>query len=141
MSTICNHCGSSNYINHGKYQGVQRYKCRDCKRYFSDKVKKFTYQDRMKAMDMYLNNVGIRKTARFMKASPTLILRWVKMMGQSLSANLKKASEEIKDNLPDIIEMDEIYTFVKKNKIEQSYGLLILGNKVVLLRMLSGTKV
>ena len=33
----------------------------------------------------------------------------------------------------DIIELDGIYTYVKKRKIEQSYGLLILEDKNVLL--------
>lgn len=35
----------------------------------------------------------------------------------------------------DIIELDEIYTYVKKRKKGQSYGLLILGEESVLLRL------
>ena len=141
MSKVCNHCGSCNFRKNGSYKGVQRYLCNDCKGYFSTKVRKFDYAAKSKAIDMYLNNVGIRKTARFIGASPTLILRWIRAAGMRLAEQLEQASEQVKEELPDVIEMDEIYTFVKKNSSGQSYGLLILEGKAVLLRTSSEIKV
>ena len=74
MSLLCIHCGSNNFVKNGSYQGVQHYKCKLYKRYFSSKLRKFTYQDKAKAIEMYINNVGIRKISRFIQCSPALII-------------------------------------------------------------------
>ena len=34
----CTHCGSDKYVKNGPYQGSQRFRCKNCLRYFSDKV-------------------------------------------------------------------------------------------------------
>ena len=86
---------------------------------------------------MYLNNVGIRKAAKFMRCSPSLLVRWVREFAKNLRLQLKEADTKLETGIPDIIEMDEIYTRVKKGAIEYRYGLLILGNEVRLLPMSS----
>ena len=52
---------SINYKKNGKYKGSQRYICKDCSRSFSDKIRKFIFADKEKFLELYLNNVGIRK--------------------------------------------------------------------------------
>ena len=39
----CTHCGNDNFVKNGSYKGVQRYKCKNCFLYFSDKARKFNY--------------------------------------------------------------------------------------------------
>ena len=136
----CTHCGSLRYVKNGSYKGVRRYICKDCGRYFSDKVRKFTYKDKEKFLQMYLNNVGIRKAALFMGCSPSLLVRWIREFAENLRQKLSKASQSLEDGLPDIIEMDEIYTRVKKGGIVHRYGLLILEDEVKLLRISSEEK-
>jgi hypothetical protein len=63
---------------------------------------------------MYLNNVGIRKIARFVGASPAGVLRWIRKAHQGVAPGLARQDARADDE-PDIIEMDEIYTFVQKN--------------------------
>jgi hypothetical protein len=63
---------------------------------------------------MCLNNAGIRKTARFVNASAPSVLRWLKAARETLSRELNRAAAHVVDTMPDIIEMDEIDTFVKK---------------------------
>ena len=86
---------------------------------------------------MYLNNVVIRKVARFIGASPALVVRWIKIFGAQLVEQLQQAAELVEAEVPDVIEMDEIYSFVQKNSSAPSYGLLIVEDRVVLLRMSS----
>ena len=133
----CTRCGSHHHRKNGTSHGVQRYVCKACGCYFSDRPRKFSYADKQRALDMYLNNVGIRKVARFMGASPALIVRWIKAFGTQVSHQLQQAAESVEATVPDVIEMDEIYTFVQKNSSAPSYGLLIVADKVVLLRMSS----
>ena len=131
----CVHCGSKDYVKNGSYKGVQRYKCKECNRAFSDKVRKFTYADKERFLLMYLNNVGIRKAALFMGCSSSMPVRWVREFAENLRRRLRKASKDIESKLPDVIEMDEIYTRIKKGATDFPYGLLILGGEVRLLRL------
>jgi len=132
----CTRCGSREYVKNGKFNGHQRYLCKKCNRTFSDKVRKYTYDDKEKCIEMYLDNSGIRICARRMKCSPSLVIRWIKEFAGKLRANIESAVDKLPDNqLPDIIEMDEIYTRVKKGLIKSKYGLLILETEVKLLRM------
>jgi len=133
----CTHCGSKKYTNNGSYKGVRRYKCKECGRYFSDKVRKFTYQDKERFLQLYLNNVGVNKAAMFMGCSPSLIVRWIREFADNLRKKMLKATEILDDQIPDIIEMDEIYTRIKKGGIAHRYGLLILEDEVKLLHIAS----
>ena len=135
MSQLCTRCGSSQFTKNGSYKGVQRYKCKACMRYFSDKPRKFTYQQKAQAIQMYLNNVGIRKIAKFMGCSASSVIDWIKVLGKQISDQLQNNANKAASQMPDIIEMDEIYTFVKKNNKGQLYGLLIVGEQLVLFPM------
>ena len=136
----CHHCGSESYRKNGSFEGIQRYVCKDCGRSFTDRGERFSKAVKAQALDMHLNNVGIRKIARFVGASPPAVLKWIRKAGQAMVEQLRQGADQIaQDGPPDIIEMDEIYTYVQKNSSEPSYGLLIAGGKVALLRITSGT--
>ncbi len=136
----CHHCGSDQYRKNGSYAGVQRYICKSCGRSFTDRGERFDKPTKARALDMYLNNVGIRKIARFTGASPAGVLKWIAKAAETMAERLSRAAEQVRTDLPDVIEMDEIYTFVQKNGSAQSYGLLIAGDRVALLRITSETK-
>lgn len=136
----CRHCGSEDYIRNGRHGGVQRFRCRACGRYFRETEPRFGPAVEARALDMYLNNVGIRKIARFTGASPAGVLKWIRKAHKALSEQLGQASQSLEAQMPDVIEMDEIYTFVQKNDAGPSYGLLIAGGRVALLRITSGTR-
>ena len=108
-------------------------------RYFRESEPKFGKAVEARALDMYLNNVGIRKIARFTGASPAGVLKWIRKAHKALSAQLAQAAQTVEAGMPDVIEMDEIYTFVQKNDAGRSYGLLIAGDSVALLRIISAT--
>ena len=130
----CPYCKSTKIRKNGTSRGTQRLHCRNCNKTFAQNPKRFSKEDKYKALMMYLNNVGIRKIALFFETSPTSVLRWIRnahKLLQSLLANFNP----LNTNKADIIELDEIYTYVKKRRNEQSYGLLILGDESVLLHI------
>lgn len=116
---ICPRCESSNLRRSGCKNGAQRYQCRDCRRYMTDKPPRFSAEVKARAVDMYLNNVGIRKVARFVGASPAGVLRWIRKEHAQLQARIPPAEPSHAGAAADIIEMDEIYTFVQKNSSAQ----------------------
>ncbi len=84
------------------------------------------------AICMYINNCGIFELiARILKTSPTLVLYWIKRYAKNFIESLenKKVSKINGDNKslsqPDIIEMDEIFTYIKKNKSNQGLDCLL----------------
>lgn len=134
---VCHHCNSTRYKKNGSSNDVQRYVCKSCSRTFTSNGERYHRSIKEQAIKMYLNNVGIRKIALFLNVSPPGVLKWIKKAGQDISFRLSTASNQVKDNLPDVIEMDEIFTYIKKNNKGQSSGLLILGDKVALFPTLS----
>jgi len=121
----CRYCVSGSTIRNGRSGDVQRFHCRSCQRYFRDRPPKFSHEVKALALDMHRNNVGIRKIARFIGAAPATIIAWIS------KAWIRKAHEAMTaDTLdvphetaaPDIIEMDEIYTFIQKNGSAPSSG-------------------
>jgi transposase-like protein len=114
----CPRCHSEDLAKTGRKDGFQRYRCRSCGRYCTDRPRRFSAETKAKAVEMYLNNVGIRKIARFVGASPAGVLRWIRKEHQALEARLAAPGRSCGEPdviEPDIIEMDEIYTFVQKN--------------------------
>lgn len=112
----CPRCQSQDFRKTGRKDGAQRYCCRACRRYWTDRPRRFSVETKAKAVDMYLNNVGIRKIARFVGASPAGVLRWIRKEHEAIQGRLAGQTAR-PDGEPDIIEMDEIYTFVQKNSI------------------------
>ena len=115
MQVACHHCGSVLYRKHGKSRGTQRYLCKSCGRTFLSSGPRFSRSVKEQAIQMYRNNVGIRKIALFLGASPPSVLDWIRKAGADLSERLSDLAASVKKDVPDVIEMDEIYTFIKKN--------------------------
>jgi len=100
----CKYCGGGVWKN-GVDKGVQRFRCKECGRYFSDSLPKYGDKDKEKAIQMYLNNCGIRKTALFIGCSHATIINWVR----EAAVKIKEKSYSIDG---DTIEMDEIFAQV-----------------------------
>ncbi len=114
----CPQCHSQDLRKAGFKSGAQRYSCRVCGRYSTDRPPRFSAQIKAQAVDMYLNNVGIRKIARFAGASPAGVLRWIRKEHAAVQARLAQV-QPVTQAPADIIEMDEIYTYVQKNSSGQ----------------------
>lgn len=129
----CHHCESKEYRKNGRYQNVQRYICKQCGRSFTSRGERYAKSVKEHALTMYLNNVGIRKIARFVSASPAGVLKWIRAARGRLAEQLHTAADSVEKALPDVIEMDEIYTYVQKKANGPSFGLLIVDGNVALL--------
>ena len=107
---------------------------KDCKRTFTLNKPRFSKKVKYMAIQLYLNNVGIRKIAMFLNTSPVSVLRWIRNAHKILQQELQEHNP-LETKQPDIIELDEIYTYVKKRSKGQSYGLLTLDGESVLLHI------
>ena len=74
----CKCCESWKIKKNGKSLEKQRYRCKECGKTFFDTKPKFSEELKKKAILMYLNNVGVRKTTMLIGCSRTTIKNWVK---------------------------------------------------------------
>lgn len=110
----CPQCDGTELIKRGRKAGHQRYMCRRCGRYSTDSQPKFSAQTKAMAIEMYMNSMGIRAIGRVLKASPAAVLSWIGKEHAALQHRLAQQAP-VQAEGPDIIEMDEIYTYVQKN--------------------------
>ena len=113
----CPDCGGESLVKRGPKNGFQGYLCRACARHSTDKAPKFSAQTKVMALEMYMNNMGIRAIARVLKASPATVLNWIRKDHCALQQRLARAQPP--GGGPDIIELDEIYTCIQKNSSAQ----------------------
>ena len=132
----CKYCGSINLCKAGFARSLQKYKCKVCKRLQVNQDARVRFEEREKslAITLYLEGNGFRRIARILskyfskKFCYQTIVKWVKKEWKS------KATSESNNDI-EILEMDELFTYVKKNKIESRYGLLLIETGCVLLNL------
>jgi transposase len=131
----CRHCGSTSLVKSGIVHGKQRHRCKDCGKSTraDDRRIKYPPEKKLRVLKLYLENVGIRSIERLEGVPNPLIIRWIRSSAAFISDLLKPAAPPEKLEDVEIMEMDELYSFVKKNERESTYGLLRIGTKAGLL--------
>jgi len=92
--------------------GTQRYRCRDCTRYFTPQPKPLGYdpQTRKHAVQLYLEGVSYRAIGRILSVHNQSIINWV-------TAAQKLLPEQVSDQeRTDYVEVDELFSFVEAKK-------------------------
>jgi len=115
----CPKCKSANKVKDGIIKGKQRYKCKDC-------IYRYTVEERGKskslkkdALHLYLEGLGFRSIGRFLNVSHVSVFNWIKSFGKEVG--------EIRNDSPiEIVELDEMHTYVQSKKTIVGYGLLLL---------------
>ena len=140
MSIICKDCGCTRYIKNGFVQGVQRYRCKQCSSNFieGDKRIKYGSRDHLKVIKLYPENCGIRSIERITGIRNSQISKWIESTATYIRRQLRKSENQVKTIQDiEIMELDELCTFVKKDrKMEEnlsSYGLLLIDQQIKLL--------
>jgi IS1 family transposase len=103
----CKYCKSLNTIKKGKRNGIQRYRCHSCKKYFQLSYKYSTYENSTNSMitNLLKEGCGIRSISRILKISKNTVL-----------SRMLKISKQIKtpyfNKLGCKFEVDELWSFI-----------------------------
>ena len=115
----CPECGCKEKVKNGFMKGFQRYKCKDCGcSYTKSKKRGYTSAQKREAIRYYLEGIGFRRIERLLGISNVAVLYWVRNLG----LKVKAAAQEQEKKKERIIELDELVTYVKKNKIKLGFG-------------------
>ena len=120
----CPRCASADKVKSGINKGCQRYKCKTCQYFFTvaHKSDTATPAQRRLALTLYLEGLGFRSIGRILGFSHVAVYQWVKCFGKSV--------EQIKRSSAQIVELDELHSYVGHKKATAGSGLLLidLGN-------------
>ncbi len=117
----CPKCKSSDHRKDGVVKGKQRHKCKGCNYRFTVMQKSTAKPESMKrqALQLYLEGLGFRSIGRFLGVSHVSVYKWIKGFGQQIEA--LKSEQRI-----EIVEMDEMHTYISHKKTIAGYGLLLI---------------
>jgi transposase-like protein len=109
----CPYCKRTDQqIKAGRTQaGSQRFHCKVCQRTYTPEPKAMGYDEalRQQAVRLVADGVNFRRTARLLGVNHQTVINWVNAaIAQLPPAPLPETAE--------VIEMDEMYTFVKRKK-------------------------
>ena len=115
----CPKCKSENIRKDGIVKLKQRYLCKDCKYRF--RVESIGKPEKMKrdALILYIEGLGFRSIGRFLKVSHVAVFTWIKCFWEKL--NELRSDDEI-----DVVEIDEMHTYIGSKKTTVGSGLLLI---------------
>ena len=115
----CRKCGSSESIKNGKRGDAQCYKCKNCGfQYTREDSRGRSEAERSRAIALYLLGLSMRTIAKLFHVNVTTILYWVRNFAIE---NYAKPTPQG----PIIVELDEMWHFIKSKKTSVGYGKLI----------------
>ena len=118
----CPKCKSNQYTKAGIVNGKQRYKCRKC-HYFYTVAEKSTAKPMVTkryALHLYLEGLGFRAIGRILGVSNVSVLKWIRAFGEQVESI--KSEQHI-----DVVEMDELHTYIGQKNATAGYGLLLIA--------------
>jgi len=117
----CPKCKSNQYTKAGIVNGRQRYKCRGCHYLYTVTEKSTAKPMAMKryALHLYLEGLGFRSIGRILGVSNVSILKWIRAFG-------KQAEDIRSERHLDVVEMDELHTYIGQKNAIAGYGLLLI---------------
>ncbi len=115
----CPKCKSKNFRKDGIVKSKQRYLCKDCKHRFT--VGQIGKPNDLKrnALVLYLEGLGFRSIGRYLNVSHVAVFNWIKSFGEKLDEFRNPGDI-------DVIELDEMHTYIGSKKTTAGYGLLLI---------------
>ena len=117
----CPKCNSSKIVKDGIVKGKQRFLCKNCKFRFTVMYRGKPPDLKRQAIELYLEGLGFRSIERILKVSNVSVMNWVREFGKKLD-QIKRVEASI-----DVIEMDEIHTYIEGKKTTAGSGWLLIG--------------
>jgi transposase len=120
----CPRCTSAARVKSGVLNGRQRYKCKECHYLFTvpHKSDTATPEQRRLAVTLYLEGLGFRSIGRILGFSHVAVYQWIRALGAEVAAIKRPAAQ--------VVELDELHSYVGHKKTIAGSGLLLidLGN-------------
>ena len=116
----CKKCGGVNRVKAGFINGEQRYLCKDCGcKYVPTRHHGKPLKDKLLAIWLYMHGLSFRTIAKLFKVTPKAVYDWVKAFAKENYIKPEPQGEAV------IVELDEMWHYLKDKKTKSGYGKLI----------------
>jgi len=115
----CPKCKNKNFRKDGIVKSKQRYLCKDCNHHFTVEHIGKPNSVKRDALILYLEGLGFRSIGRYLKVSHVAVFNWIKSFGEKLEEFRNTGEIEV-------IEMDEMHTYIGSKKTIVGSGLLLI---------------
>lgn len=118
----CRQCASPAVTKNGTIRGEQRYYCKTCRYNFVNKPRRGR-PAAQKALAVLLYNLGLSMNAiaRLFELSPTAVLKWIRSFAESHATKPEPPEDGVI-----VVELDEMWHYLKKNPTNSGSGKLIV---------------
>ncbi len=117
----CRKCGSEAFVKNGFMAGAQRYKCKYCGFQFTRETPHGKpMKDKILALVLYLSGLSMNMIGKIIGVSSQSVMRWIRMFhGKYITDNSSLSTIEE-------IEVDEMFSYINKKKIQSGSGKLLI---------------
>jgi len=111
----CKRCGSIEVKKNGKREGKQCYRCHNCKHQFISEFGRHTEWEEKMAISLYASGLSFRTIAALFCVHNSTIYRWIRDYAKTHYHKPVPKGEIV-------IELDEMFHFIKSKKTNAGYG-------------------
>ena len=124
----CKKCGSKNNVKAGFVKGEQRYRCKDCGcQFVPTRHRGKDEGTKLLAVWLYIHGLSFRTIAKLFKVNVRSVFVWVKAFAMKNYIKPQPQSEAV------IVELDEMWHYLRSKKDKSGFGRLIVAIPVNLL--------
>lgn len=117
---LCKKCNGEQVVKAGKVNGNQRYKCKVCGCQFQpNRSKGRPEATKRLAVLLYMLGLSMRTISKVVRTDLHAVYRWIKDFSENQYEKPVPLSSEV------VVELDEMWHFIKSKKTSFGYGKLI----------------
>ena len=117
----CKKCESTSIVKAGFINENQRYKCKECGCLFQpNRIKGKPENIKRLAILLYLCGLSMRTIAKIVKSDVHAVYRWIKKFAENNYEKPTPTSSKV------IVELDEMWHYIKSKKTNSGYGRLFV---------------
>ena len=126
MGLSCKRCGSEAHVKNGLMRGQQRYLCKDCGLTFTNTPPRGKpLALKAAAVLLYVSGLSMNRTAQLLGVSTPTIQAWLELFAAAYAQKPEPEGRAV------VIELDEIWHYVKKSPTRSGsgrLGIVLQGN-------------
>ena len=130
----CPKCWSEKKVKNGFKNDKQRYKCKECWcNYSKSYLWRVEFNKKVEALKLYLEWLWFRAIWRILWVSNVSVLNWIRMFWEIAMLLFSQMVSKLEKEKIEKLELDEMWHYIKKNKINSGFGLLAKDEQLKLL--------
>jgi transposase-like protein len=117
----CKKCDSEKYVKAGLIKGEQRYLCKECGcKFVPSRQKGKSKHVKLTAVWLYCHGLSLRTIAKLFKVNVRSVFNWVKTFAKLNYIKPIPSSDGV------VVELDEMWHYLRSKKTKSGYGRLIV---------------